>query len=77
MDNGFDDACPSGNHMTEGDDVPDAVQVNIEIGQIWEDEEGVVWKVDKLAGTKVFLVPDSTQVICVTEEDLVEYYDQF
>lgn len=76
MDNGFDKACPSGNHMTEdsvwetGHETP--LRDTVDVGSCFKDENGVVWEVYEIKDHGVKVYPYEDQKRFYTWDQLEE-----
>lgn len=69
-DHGFGRACPSGNHMCEGNERMDE---NIfHVGDILKDENGVYWEVSSVDDNIVTVYPDMDQERCYTKQELTD-----
>lgn len=67
--NNFDKACPSGNHMCEGNE---DVKPRVEVGDVYKDENGVEWEVYAVDGIAVEVFPYEDQKRYYTVDELID-----
>lgn len=71
-DNGFDKACPDGNHMVSFNDGFDE-EFTVAVGDQFRDKFGMFWIVTKVFDTYVMMEPDPDTVIRVDLNEIDEY----
>lgn len=72
MDNGFDRACPSGNIMIDGQNYDPSEEIRLELGDVFKDEDGVLWEVDDIDGETVRVQVLEDQTKYFTKQELVD-----
>lgn len=73
-DNGFNRACPSGNHMENGSTPYDRAYPNVSIGDVVRnDNTGALWEVVDIDKEYVVLVPADDE-ISVTHRQFEEEF---
>ncbi len=64
----FDRACPSGNHMVDGDDDDYS---DLEVGDTVQDIKlGTFWEVTEIDDGIITMVPSEEQELMITEKDI-------
>ena len=70
MDNGFDKACPSGNHMVDAFKDNGRDENYIEAGEVFIDKNKLHWIVESVEGDHVTLFPDIQDEVCYSKKEL-------